>query len=123
MSLLSIGYKDTEANILGNFTCFLSLWPLALGKPEAILLGHFLEAHVGRIWRLWPTSSPQKNQILPTKKCVILEIDPSSVGSSDKTATNADSLTTTPGETFSQNILVKLSLDYWQTRTVDILNV
>lgn len=47
---------------------------------------------------------PTKNQILPTKTCVILEVDPSSVGTSDETSTSADSLTTTLGETFSQNV-------------------
>lgn len=53
---------------------------------------------------MWGGIEDCGNLILPTKTCVILEIDPSSVGTSDETASSADSLTTTPGETFSQNV-------------------
>lgn len=73
------------------------------------------ETHAARSLRL---ANSQWGTEVSAKAGVILEMDPSSVGSSAETGCRADTYTISPVGMFSQDVPAKLTLDPWETETV-----
>lgn len=109
MSLTKVRYKKTKASVLGILACSPLFDHLPLGSQILFYKGTYGSLSRDSCGEEMKTLA--NNQRLPTKICVILEMAPSSAGSSEESEARVESLTTTSGKVFSQNVPAKQSPD------------